>query len=348
MKRQHSSAGPWREPATEGPPVRAAVGPPRGRATSAHDAAPGRHGTEAGADARTEADDRAAFAAVEWRERGAIETFVRRFHPTVLAAAHRVGVPPARRDEFAGDVLADVVRRLALDEVGREPPRRGEPGEVPLRVASVSSPRAYLTGYVQKRYAEERRQGAARQLHEEALAREGRPQHEGAVAATCSENALRESEGPLWEGSPLAPAIRRLAAAMRAVLTDEQGQLLDMLTYGASYQEIGRALDEQGGPPGAERPAGEARRAADAAKQRVYRLRKRLARVAFAYAADPGACRDADYPHVRRLLRRSGFLKGAELGRLALVRCGGATPYAPPEDHDDHEHDDHEGGRDDA
>lgn len=360
MERQRVSARPRREQPDEQQPEEhapawAVVAPPTGGHVG-HGTTPGDgDDPRRGAPDATEGEDRAAFAAVERREPGAIETFVRRFHPAVLAAARRVGIPPARRDEFAGDVLADVARRLALEDAT---------SESPLRAASWSSPRAYLAGCVQKRYAEERRQWTARQQHEEALAREGRPHYEGAVAASCSEAALRDSEGPLWERTALEPAIRGLAAAVRAALTDEQARLLDMLTYGASYREIGSRPppddapgDVSGGRPHDDLSARTLERAASAAKQRVYRLRKRLVQVALAYAADPVACPDAEYPHVRRLLRRSGLLGAGELGRLALVRCDAARhPYAAPrrrggrgggggrptssrlpDDHDDHD-----------
>ncbi len=344
MARQHVSAGPRREPPDEEAPVPAAAAPSPGEEAGVGDPSPppGRpaelpthdpaHDGEHDSPDLVAAGDQAAFVAVERQEQGAILAFVRRFHPVVLGVARRLGIPPARRDEFAADVLGDVAQRLALGDARHEPSRRPSP----LRATAVSSPRAYLAGCAQKRYAEELRQRTVRERHEEALAREGRPHYEGAVAATCSESALRESEGPLWECSPPTPAIQRLAAALRAVLAEEQERLFDMLTYGASYHEIGAALDTSVGTRHDERHDerrdNDAERAASAAKQRVYRLRKRLSGVAFAYAADPAACSDEDYPHVRRLLRRSGLLDDGGFARLQLVRCGAApNPLVPTE-----------------
>jgi DNA-directed RNA polymerase specialized sigma24 family protein len=346
VARQHGSEGPRRERRDEDAPGTAELVPFDGEDAGVNDPAPEADKADAADLVATE--DRAAFVAVEQREQGAVLAFVRRFHPVVLGVARRLGIPPAQRDEFTADVLSDIAQRLALGDVRPESARRRSP----RRTTVVSSPRAYLAGCARRRYAEEHRQRALARGHEEELAREGRPHHDGAVAAMCSEAALRESEGPLWEYSAPTPAIQRLAVALRAALADEQEGMLDMLSYGASYREIGTTLGTTLGTRHDERRADNdaddnadnradnradadddaAERAASAAKQRVYRLRKRLAQVALAYAADPTRCTDEDYPHVRRLLRRSGLLDGGGVAHLHLLRCGAAAnPSVPPQ-----------------
>jgi DNA-directed RNA polymerase specialized sigma24 family protein len=159
--------------------------------------------------------DQALVAALRCEDEGALREFFLRFRPGLLLAARRLGLPAGEREALVDDCLADVA--------------------VHLIASHGSSPRslpAYLARSLRNRVLNGRRSRARAERRLEPGAAT-----DAALAAGCSEHALRASDGPP-ETAPLSPALQRLAAVLEASLTGEERLLAVWMSHLVPQQEI--------------------------------------------------------------------------------------------------------------
>jgi DNA-directed RNA polymerase specialized sigma24 family protein len=192
--------------------------------------------------------DQALVAALRCEDEGALREFFLRFRPALVLAARRLRVDPGELDALADDCLADVAVHLITSDT---PPPRSLPAYL------ARSLRNRVLNRVRDRTRAERR-----------LARQSQPEEagdtlEGAVAACCSDYALRAS-GAQVEPPALAPTLARLANALAATLVEEDRLLAVWLSHCVPPREIAAWLG-----------LGDR-----AAAKRIERLRERLQLVA--------------------------------------------------------------------
>jgi RNA polymerase sigma factor (sigma-70 family) len=178
--------------------------------------------------------DQALVAALRCEDEGALREFFLRFRPALLLAARRLGVDAGERAALVDDCLADVAVHLITSDA---PAPRSLP--------------AYLARSLRNRVlnAARGRARAERRELEEALWAE--------PAA-----APGESDAP-----PLAPALRRLAAALEGMLDEEERLLTVWMSHCVPQPEIAAWLGI----------------GSKAAAKRIERLRERLQRAALGY-----------------------------------------------------------------
>ena len=159
--------------------------------------------------------DQALVAALRCEDEGALREFFLRFRPALVLAARRLRVDLGELDALVDDCLADVAVHLITSDM---PPPRSLP--------------AYLARSLRNRVLNglRARDRAARRLAEQCRPDEGGDTLEGAVAACCSDYALRAS-GAQVEPPPLAPALSRLATALAATLAEEDRLLAVWLSH---------------------------------------------------------------------------------------------------------------------
>jgi DNA-directed RNA polymerase specialized sigma24 family protein len=192
--------------------------------------------------------EQALVAALRCEDEGALREFFLRFRPALVLASRGLRVDSGELDALVDDCLADVAVHLITSDT---PPPRSLP--------------AYLARSLRNRVLNSAR-GRARA--ERRLAGQCQPEEvgdtlEGAVAACCSDYALRAS-GTQVEPPPLAPALSRLATALSATLTEEDRALAVWLSHCVPPREIAAWLG-----------LGER-----AVAKRIERLRERLQLVA--------------------------------------------------------------------
>lgn len=183
--------------------------------------------------------DAALVAALRCEDEGALREFFLRFRPALVLAARRLRVDPGERDALVDDCLADVAVHLITSDA---PPPRSLPAYL------ARSLRNRVLNGVRSRARAERRLGS-----------EPAEPSDGALAACCSEYAVRSSAGPP-ESPPLSPALQRLAAELEAPLGQEDRLLAVWMSHLVPQAEIAAWLDI----------------APKAAAKRIERLRERL------------------------------------------------------------------------
>ena len=187
-------------------------------------------------------------------EPAAFEQYIERFHRILLDYARRAGVAPAERDELVSELLDDV----AIQFITRSGPLPQNP-----RMYLLSALRHKLLN--RKRGSERRRRvvsEAARASYAD------RDPAAGESAAGCSEEMLRASHGPQWEGAPLPRVLERLAGRLSEALRDDERQLLVAVAENIPQREIAEWLGVS----------------YVVARKRLERLRARLTDVAMQYA----------------------------------------------------------------
>jgi DNA-directed RNA polymerase specialized sigma24 family protein len=183
---------------------------------------------------RPDMGDQALVAALRCEDEGALREFFLRFRPALLLAARGLGVDAGERAALVDDCLADVAVHLITS--GAPAPR--------------SLP-AYLARSLRNRVL-----NAAR-----GRARAERRELEDALWAEPT-IVPNESDAP-----PLAPALRRLAAALEGMLNEEERLLAVWMSHCVPQPEIARWLGI----------------GSKAAAKRIERLRQRLQRAALGY-----------------------------------------------------------------
>lgn len=192
--------------------------------------------------------DQALVAALRCEDEGALREFFLRFRPALVLAARRLRVDPGELDALVDDCLADVAVHLITSDTA--PPRA-------LPAYLARSLRNHVLNGLRAHGRAERR------LAEQCAPEETGGPREGAVAACCSDYALRASSARP-DPPPLAPALSRLANALVATLADEDRLLAVWLSHCVPSREIAAWLG-----------LGDR-----AAAKRIERLRERLQFVA--------------------------------------------------------------------
>ena len=184
----------------------------------------------------------------------AFERYIERFHRILLDYARRAGVAPSERDELVSELLDDVAIQLVS---------RG--GPLP------QNPRMYLLRALRHKLLNRKRGSERRRRLVSEAARASYGDHDpaaGESAAGCSEEMLRASHGPEWEGAPLPRVLERLAGRLSEALRDDERVLLVAVAENIPQREIAEWLGVS----------------YVVARKRLERLRARLTDVAMQYA----------------------------------------------------------------
>jgi len=239
--------------------------------------------------------DAALVAAMRRGERGAFHEFFARFAPLVMALARANRLPSTDLTERITEFLDDAAMRLIL--------------------ASTPMPRtlaAYLAASFRKRARNTARDLRCRETLRDCYATDSGSGTERAVADASSEDAIRTSFGPGWEGVPLSPAVERLARAIEQGLSDDERLLLAWLGARVPQRQIAAWLGVSHG----------------AVRVRVTRLRARLrdAALRYAYRLDGADRRELD-----RFFRRIDIAAPAASASPPSPATGSASPPAGKE-----------------
>jgi DNA-directed RNA polymerase specialized sigma24 family protein len=187
-------------------------------------------------------------------EPAAFEQYLERFHRILLDYARRAGVAPSERDELVSELLDDVAIQLITRS-----------GPLP------QNPRMYLLSALRHRLLNRKRGRERRRRVVSEAARAsyaGRDPEASDSAAGCSEEMLRASHGPEWEGAPLPRVLERLAGRLSEALRDDERLLLVAVAENIPQREIAEWLGVS----------------YVVARKRLERLRARLTDVAMQYA----------------------------------------------------------------
>jgi DNA-directed RNA polymerase specialized sigma24 family protein len=187
-------------------------------------------------------------------EPAAFEQYLERFHRILLDYARRAGVAPSERDELVSELLDDVAIQLITRS-----------GPLP------QNPRMYLLSALRHRLLNRKRGRERRRRVVSEAARAsyaGRDPAASESAAGCSEEMLRASHGPEWEGAPLPRVLERLAGRLSEALRDDERLLLVAVAENIPQREIAEWLGVSYA----------------VARKRLERLRARLTDVAMQYA----------------------------------------------------------------
>src|SRR3712207_1485604 len=133
--------------------------------------------------------------------------FVDRFRPLLEQFAQRTGIPRWDWGACITDVLDDVALKLAT-----------------RRLALPASLGSYLVRAVRNQHLRAKR-AAARRDRRYSLATDG-DVTDRVVVSLCSEGTIRASRGPLDAPAAVSPALARLAAVLRAELSEDEVLLL--------------------------------------------------------------------------------------------------------------------------
>jgi DNA-directed RNA polymerase specialized sigma24 family protein len=218
----------------------------------------------------------------------AFEWYIERFHRSLLDYARRAGVAASERDELVSELLDDV----AIQLITRSGPLPQNP-----RMYLLSALRHKLLN--RKRGSERRRRvvsEAARAAYAD------RDPAAGESAAGCSEEMLRASHGPEWEGAPLPRVLERLAGRLSEALGDDERQLLVAVAENIPQREIAEWLGVSYA----------------VARKRLERLRARLTDVAMQYA-------NTLEPDDARELQRFFHRCRARIGARAIALAEGSA-----------------------
>jgi DNA-directed RNA polymerase specialized sigma24 family protein len=184
----------------------------------------------------------------------AFEQYIERCHGILLDYARRAGVAPSERDELVSELLDDVAIQLVTRS-----------GPLP------QNPRMYLLSALRHRLLNRKRGSERRRRVVSEAARASyadRDPAAGESAAGCSEEMLRASHGPEWEGTPLPRVLERLAGRLSEALRDDERLLLVAVAENIPQREIAEWLGVS----------------YVVARKRLERLRARLTDVAMQYA----------------------------------------------------------------
>jgi len=184
----------------------------------------------------------------------AFEHYIERFHRILLDYARRAGVAASERDEMVSELLDDV----AIQLITRSAPL-------------PQNPRMYLLAALRHKLLNRKRGSERRRRVVSEAARAAyadRDPSAGESAAGCSEEMLRASHGPEWEGAQLPRVLERLAGRLSESLREDERQLLVAVAENIPQREIAEWLGVSYA----------------VARKRLERLRARLTDVAMQYA----------------------------------------------------------------
>jgi RNA polymerase sigma factor (sigma-70 family) len=212
------------------------------------------HGASSSRAVSSATSDYDIVVAMRRGEAVAFERFVERFHRILLDYARRAGVAPSNRDELVSELLDDVAIRIMTHSA-------------PL----PQNPRIYLLRALRNKLLNDKR---GRERRHRVVAEAARVQYGdrevaggGETAAGCSEEMVRASRGPEWEGAPLPRVLERLSDRLSGELRPEERQLLVAVAENIPQREIADWLGVSYA----------------VARKRLERLRARLTEVAMHY-----------------------------------------------------------------
>ena len=216
----------------------------------------------------------------------AFEHYIERFHRVLLDYARRAGVAAGDRDELVSELLDDV----AIQLITRSAPL-------------PQNPRMYLLAALRHKLLNRKRGSERRRRVVSEAARAAyadRDPAAGESAAGCSEEMVRASHGPEWEGAPLPRVLERLAGRLSEALGDDERQLLVAVAENIPQREIAEWLGVSYA----------------VARKRLERLRARLTDVAMQYA-------NTLEPDDARELQRFFHRCRARIGARAIAHAEG-------------------------
>ena len=194
------------------------------------------------------------IVAMRLGEGAAFVRFVERFHRILLDYARRAGVALSERDELVSELLDDVAIQLMTRSA-------------PL----PQSPRMYLLSALRHKLLNQKR---GRERRHRVVAEAARVMYgdcevavSGETAAGCSEDMVRASRGPEWEGAPFPRVLERLSGRLSEALRPDERQLLVAVAENIPQREIADWLGVSYA----------------VARKRLERLRTRLTDVAMHY-----------------------------------------------------------------
>jgi DNA-directed RNA polymerase specialized sigma24 family protein len=233
----------------------------------------------------------ALVAALRCEDEGALREFFLRFRPGLELVARRLRIDPGERDALVDDCLADVAVHLITSDA---PPPRSLP--------------AYLARSLRNRVLNRlrSRDRADRRLNDGPA-----EPSDGAVAACCSEHAVRSSAGPVHPPPPpLSTALQRLAAELEASLTEEDRLLAVWMSHLVPPAEIAAWLGI----------------APKTAAKRMERLRERLQLAALRHLE----ATDGDERRELLIFLDRAALAPGPAARFAAARAAPAEPAEAP------------------
>lgn len=149
--------------------------------------------------------------------------FVDRFRPLLEHFACRTGIARWERSAHITEVLDDTALKLAT-----------------RRIALPTSLGAYLVRALRNQHLQQQR-AAARRAHYYSTASDAGGA-ERVVASLCSESTMRASEGPADHDRLASRALARLAAILRAELSEDDLLLLTWRSAGVPHRQIAEWL----------------------------------------------------------------------------------------------------------
>ena len=238
-------------------------------------------------------------ASMRRNEDGAFHEFFARFAPLVTALARARRASGAEVTERVTDFLDDAALRLC---------RVTTP--VPRTLAG------WLATAFRRRDMNSMRDLRCRERLRDEYSSDAGGRSERVILTASSEDAVRVSHGPGWEGAALSPVIEQLALALEQGLSLEERQLLAWLGARVPQREIAAWLGATHG----------------ATRVRIARLRARLrdAALRYAYRLD-----GPDRIELTRFFRRADIVMPPLMGRVGFsVGTGSESPTAGEEEHD--------------
>ncbi len=203
-----------------------------------------------------ELDDNALIDAMRAEDERALDEFIVRHQRLLFERARLAGF--ARRE--CEDYVIEVVEEIAMQIVAQ-------------RIRPTKTLAAYVVKCFFNRLADigEQTKRRTRMIHERT--EDAPARGERAVVSLVSEDAIRSSQGPDWESTPVSKALQRLAQKIEQGLSAEEEQMLAWQSCRIPLRQIAAWLGLT----------------YDGAAQRSWRLRERLRRTAtqFAFTLSP-------------------------------------------------------------
>ena len=203
--------------------------------------------------------------------------FVDRFRPLLERFAQRTRIPPSDWDTCIMDVLGDTALKLAA-----------------RRLVLPTSLGTYLVRAVRNRHLELQRAAARRDHYYTSASDANTVEH--VVMSLCSESTLRASAGSDSTDAVASSALVRLAAILRAELSEDEVLLLSWRSAGVPHRQVAQWLGIS----------------YEAAAKRATRLSQRLRAIAWLRAE---RFPPEERPELARFFRRVGITASDDVTR---------------------------------
>ena len=173
-----------------------------------------------------ELDAQALIARIRSGDRAACHEYMSRYSFLLEEMASRYGADPAEREDIVYEVLHDMLLRIQAH-----------------RVSEQTSLGPYLVSALKHRLSNQRRDDEVKDRAQQAATEDCEGEGESAVRSTCSEYAWRASRPPDCDDETgLHPAVARLHAFVKSLLTTEQLDIAGWVGDGVGQREIAEWL----------------------------------------------------------------------------------------------------------